>query len=114
MFVGIDFGVCYSRSARFDEGVNKFACLESWPGQPGGEKKHDVLSALLYRGREPVEWGWVSSQQYFQNLAGSSQPCPIQFLEDMRLKLLDVDQDLPPNGLTPVQLVADYLSAMRK
>ena len=114
MFVGVDFGVCSSRSVWFDEGGNKFVCQESWPNQPGGTKNCNVLSALLYRGREPEEWGWKASQQYFQSLAESSQPCPFHFVEDIKLKLLDLHQDLPPNGLTPVQLVADYLSAMRK
>ena len=114
MFLGIDLGVCSSRSAWFDKGVNKFAYQESWPSQPGGTKKCDVLSALLYKGREPVEWGWKASQQYTQSLAGSSRPCHFHFVEGIKLKLVNLDQDLPQNGLTPVQLVADYLLEMRK
>ncbi|KAJ9507969.1 hypothetical protein QJQ45_021304, partial [Haematococcus lacustris] len=88
---------------------------ENWPDAPAPYPK--TRSAILYRGRQPVEgaWGYSAIRVLNELSAEEKATGNYKLVLNFKLALQDPQHAAKlPVGLSPAQVMADYLKCLRK
>lgn len=115
--VGLDFGV---HSSGFAYGIRStdvtaaviLRLCHSWPDQPDGKCNAKTRTALLMRDGKSTAWGWSAVQQ--AALASDAQSRLVQRFKLALAGDAAFNRCGLPAGSNAVQVVADYLTFMRR
>lgn len=133
MIIGVDFGTTFSGVAwTFSGDPHKMKIVKSWPGESGSLEQ--VPSVLSYDSKDSKKYRWgfqvgpesptpiswfklLLNENYTDNI-GSARPDTRSNPADQDSEITELDHlqamiKTIPQGKKPVDLVADYLKALR-
>ncbi|KAL6759043.1 hypothetical protein V8C86DRAFT_1390447 [Haematococcus lacustris] len=88
---------------------------EDWPDSPEGLKGPKTRSAILYKGRVPIAWGHTAIRTLLRLSPADQASGNYTMLTNFKLTLQDKRHAAKlPAGLSPEQVIADYLTFLRK
>ncbi|KAL6747224.1 hypothetical protein V8C86DRAFT_3201066 [Haematococcus lacustris] len=85
-----------------------------WPDCPEGLKGPKTRSAILYKGRVPIAWGHTAIRSLLRLSPADQASGNYTMLTNFKLTLQDKHHAAKlPAGLSPEQVIADYLKFLR-
>jgi hypothetical protein len=119
LVVGLDFGtyasgIAYRQlAASTTAGAPQAAVRQvfDWPDQCSAYPK--TRTALLYRSRRPIAWGWTAEKQFSALGAAGHSLQDYTYISNFKLALDPASGYALPEGFHVVDVIADYLRFMK-